>query len=362
MKNSSIAALFLALAALASFQFFTIGSLKRDLNNLRAQLHVAPPEPDSNSKPSPQTPSLSLGSLPARVTTLEKTVGELSRTADFLAERGMVPPSPTRVEEIQGRFFDVAAADADRLRAFRLMRRNGAITDEVALQAVNWLQSSTNSNTRRELLRQMDGLTNAAIKDPLLAMVATESNGGVREELVDILGDFSHDPAVEAKMWDLAINDPNGEVREEAADALTEGSMTPERIASLQKKAADPSLPLDVRLLALQGLREADSSAPELINEMVTLAQNSTDPVTRAKLFDAFDGINDPALMPSLVNGLQDPNPVVRERAADALSSFSSDPRIQEWLNHVIQNDTDPRVKREAHQALEQSQRRRGGR
>ena len=84
--------------------------------------------------------------------------------------------------------------------------------------------------------------------------------------------------------------------------------------------------------------------------------------MTRAKLFQAFEGVNDPNLMPTLVHGLQDPNPVVRENAADALGSFASDPRIKEWLNHVIQNDADPRVKREAMQALQQSERRgRGG-
>jgi vesicle coat complex subunit len=80
--------------------------------------------------------------------------------------------------------------------------------------------------------------------------------------------------------------------------------------------------------------------------------------VERAKLYRAFDGINDQNLMAPLVQGLQDPNPVVRENAADALGSFASDPRIKEWLNHVIATDADPRVKREAHAALEQSQRR----
>jgi HEAT repeat protein len=114
--------------------------------------------------------------------------------------------------------------------------------------------------------------------------------------------------------------------------------------------------------MAMRALRESNTQAPEVITEMANLAQSSTDPVTRARLFQAFDGINDPNLMPTLVHGLQDPNPVVRENAADALGSFASDPRIQEWLNHVIQTDADPRVKREAMQALEQSQRRGGGR
>jgi HEAT repeat protein len=98
--------------------------------------------------------------------------------------------------------------------------------------------------------------------------------------------------------------------------------------------------------------------APEVINEMMNLAQTA-DPLARAKLFDAFDGVRDPALLPSLVQGLQDTNPNVRESAADALSSYSGDPRVQEWLKHVVQNDSDPRVQREAQEVLEESQRRR---
>jgi len=53
-----------------------------------------------------------------------------------------------------------------------------------------------------------------------------------------------------------------------------------------------------------------------------------------------------------LVNGLQDPNPIVRQKAADSLGSYP-DPRVQQWLEHVLQNDTDEAVKREAHRALE---------
>jgi HEAT repeat protein len=274
-------------------------------------------------------------------------------------DRGVVPPSEDRLAQMQQRFFDPAASDADRLRSLRLLRRgNQQLDDTVVAQAVNWLQSSTNGNTRRELLQQLDGVTNSALKQPLLAMLQTETSRNVREELVDVLSDFANDPAVESKLWDLALNDPDGDVRGEARDALTGGRLTPERIDRLREKAGSPNASLDERLLSLRALREANVQAPELISEMASMAQNATDPITRAKLFQAFDGINDPTLMAPLVHGLQDPNPVVRENAVDALSTFSSDPRIQEWLNHVIQNDTDPRVKREAHSALEESQRR----
>lgn len=346
--------------ALTGFQLYSFNSLQREVRHLRAQLEGLPEQEAPSQQTNRAQSSLSLGSLPARLAQLEQSVAELARTSELLVERGLVPPNAARMQDMQARFFDPSASDSDRLRALRMIRRNGQITDEVAAQALGLLQNSTNANTRRELLRQLDGLTNSTMKEPLLALLSTEQNGGVREELVDALGDFAQDPAVEAKMWDLALNDPNGEVREEAQDALTEGDLSPERVAALAQKAADPELSLDARLLALRGLREADATPGQLVSDLATLAQTSQDPVTRAKLFSAFDGINDPALMAPLVYGLQDPNPLVRERAADALSSFSSDPRIQEWLNHTIQNDADPRVKREAAQALEQAQRRRG--
>lgn len=274
-------------------------------------------------------------------------------------DRGMVPPNEERLAQLQQRFFDPNAPDAERMRSLRMLKRTQPqLSDEIVTQALTMLQSSTNGNTRRQLLQQLDGVTNAAMKGPLIAMLDSETTGNVREELVDVLSEFASDPGVETKLWQLAMNDPDGEVREQAEEALTEGPATPERVQALREKAANPNASLDERLLSLRALREANAPAPEVISDMANLAQTSTDPVTRAKLFQAFDGINDPNLMSPLVHGLQDPNPVVRESAADALSSFASDPRIQEWLNHVIANDADPRVKREAYAALEQSQRR----
>jgi hypothetical protein len=288
---------------------------------------------------------------------LEHAVANLARTSDFLVERGMTPPNEDQIAKMQDRFQDTLSADRERLRALQILRRNGQVNEQVALQAVDWLRTATNASTRRDLLRRMDGLTNAALKEPLLAMLATETSGGVREEMVDVLSDFVTDPAIENKIWELALNDADEDVRDEARDALTEGRMTPERVASLQQRASDPNQPLDARLLALRGLGEADASAPEVIAEFASLAQNSTDPVMRAKLFDAFDEVRDPSLMVPLVYGLQDPSPVVRERAADALGAYGTDERVQQWLRHVAENDADPRVKREAHRALEQSQR-----
>ena len=370
MNKGAVIAGGLVLAAIVVLQMTTTAKMKAEMEQLRAELsgvqesgvHDDPEGLPARPDQPRRTGGVSLGTLPGRVTTLEQSVAELGKISEYLVERGMVPPSEERLSEMRERFFDPNASDGDRLRGLRLLRREGQLTDGVALQALNWLQSSTNANTRRQLLRQLDGATNAVMAQPLLAQLGTEESGNVREELVDVLGSFANDPAIESKLWELAMNDPNGEVREEARDALTDGNMTPERVESLKQKATNPNASLDERLLALEGLKEADTHPPEVLAEMTHLVQTSTDPVVRAKLYDALDGINDPSLMAPLVAGLQDANPIVRERAADALGSFSSDPRIQEWLNHVIANDADPRVQREAAQALEQSRRRDRGR
>jgi HEAT repeat protein len=109
----------------------------------------------------------------------------------------------------------------------------------------------------------------------------------------------------------------------------------------------------------LNTLQEENATSPDVVAEMINMAQNMSDPVSKARLFGALEGVRDPSLMPTLVNGLQDANPVVRENAVEALRPFTNDPRIQEWLNFIVQNDNDPRVKREAHQALARQQQRR---
>jgi len=352
------------IVGLGAVQFNQMQQFRAELASLRAELRgtqeIASTSTAEQTRPASGDRTVG---LQARLANVERVLADLSKATESLMDRGMVPPNEERLAQLQQRFFDPSAPDAERLRSLRMLKRTQPqLSDELVTQALTMLQSSTNGNTRRQLLQQLDGVTNAAMKGPLIAMIDSETTGNVREELVDVLSDFASDPSVETKLWQLAMNDPDGEVREQAEEALTEGPATPERLQSLREKAANPNASLDERLLSLRALREANAQAPEVISDMANLAQTSTDPVTRAKLFRAFDGINDPNLMSPLVHGLQDPNPVVRESAADALSSFASDPRIQEWLNHVIANDADPRVKREAYAALEQSQQRRGRR
>lgn len=359
---------FLCLATLFGVQFNQINKLKREVSALRAEIPVpvltelksgeGTVTPQSNSQENTLNSQDNV-TLEKRLAHLERNIANLANLprGRGIGPMGNVQPSEEELASLQQRLLDPGATDADRLRALRGMRRGNQLSDEVVAQSLSMLQTSTNSNFRRELLQQLDGSTNAALKQPLMALLDSETgDNGLREQVVNSLRRFVDDPAIESKLWDVALNDPNTRVRDQAREALARAPATPERVEQLLNRAANPEASLDERLVSFRALRLAKSHTPEVVSDLATLAQNSTDPIARAKLFKSFNGLTDQSLMLPLVNGLQDPDPIVRQNAANALSEFP-DPRVQQWLTHLIQNDADPAVKREAHAALEHSQR-----
>jgi HEAT repeat protein len=219
------------------------------------------------------------------------------------------------------------------------------------------MQSTTNNNFKQQILQGFSGLTNSTLKQPLFAMLQTETDNNVRSQLVNALRSYTDDPVIESKLWEMAINDPDASVRNRARDAVTRNApATPERIARLSQTTRDPNASLDDRLLSFRALRIAKAHTPEMVTELAALADSTTDPVAKAKLLKSFNGLTEPGLMLPLVNSLQDPDPVVRRNAADSLGSYS-DPRVVEWLEHMVKNDTDEAVRKEAHRALEAARR-----
>ena len=218
--------------------------------------------------------------------------------------------------------------------------------------AVSWLNSATNSGLREDILNQLEGATNSALQSPLMQLALSDADEDVRGQAVDNLGRFAADPQVEAMLWNILSKDQSDSVREEAANALARLPVTDARRVALEKLALDPNASLDTRLVALQALQRANAGTPDTLAAVAQVAHASENPAERARWFDAFDGINDPVLKTPLVHGLQDPNPEVRERAADALSTFRSDPAVLEWLQYIAKNDVDPQVRREALRAM----------
>jgi HEAT repeat protein len=132
--------------------------------------------------------------------------------------------------------------------------------------------------------------------------------------------------------------------------------MSDARAQNLRERAARSDATVEERLIAWEALREADRAAPEIGAQLAALAESTQNPDQRIRLFNAFEDHSDPAFLPPLIQGLQDPNPFVREQAADALGEFRSNPAVQEWLLHLSQSDPDSAVRRQAYRNLPEPQ------
>jgi hypothetical protein len=123
---------------------------------------------------------------------------------------------------------------------------------------------------------------------------------------------------------------------------------------ALQERASNPNSSLEERIVAWRALRTSDQDPSEISATLAQMAQSSKDPFERARLIKAFDdAINRPTsrdavFLPPLMQGLQDPSPLVREPAAKALKDFSANPDVQKWLRWAAENDPDPGVRKEA--------------
>lgn len=294
--------------------------------------------------------------LNERVVVLEKTVAQLTLASEYLMSRGQLPLADNKRAEFEQKVMDTSAPDRDRLQALRLLRRNGALSDTMIQHALSWMETVTNGGLREDLVQQLGSATNSLLRDPMMKLATSDPHSDVRERAVQNLRGAVTDPQVEAMLWNLARNDTDGGVREEAEKALREGPMTESRRAGMRTRALDPNSSLDERLLAVRTLRESGEGSPEATAALAQVAQTSQDPRERARVFDAFDGTSDPNMKLPLVYGLQDPDPSVRERAADALSGYKKDPAIIDWLKHVAANDPETRVRREASKALQDRQ------
>jgi HEAT repeat protein len=358
MRNVLIGSAVVIAVAAVAIQFNSLRQLRSELADIRSQLAGSAPAVAANPAEACATdrPRAVVVRRDAqanqRLAELEAAVAELTRESEYLKSRGQLPLAERDLADARARFLNATLSDRDRLRALQQLRRNGRLPDDLALSAMAWVQSSTNAATRRSLLQQLDGVNNPAFKQPLLNLASSEQDSNVREEAVDNLRAFIGDPQVEAALWDILKNDPDSYVRREAEQALSRGPFSESRVAALQERALDSQLSLDDRLMALRALERADADSTSVTAMLAELAQATTNPADKLKLFRAFDGSDDPVVKLPLVHGLQDPNPLVREEAVDALSDFRDDPAVLQWLQYVSQNDADPQVRREAFEAL----------
>ena len=350
----SLGAALVLLGAMA-VQHQSTRRLQSDMAAVRQQLAVPEPAAPEVEPRRDLVSSSTDAAVLQRLGALEQAIAQLVRQSDYLMERGQLPLATNKLGDLFAKFTDASVPDRDRLQALRLLRRSGGITEEALSQAINWAQTSTNADTRDEVLSALEGLTNSVLRDPLLAFALTDPNPSVREQAVDSLRRFVNDPEVEAQLWKV-INDPD--VGRTAIQGILDGPKTPGRMAALQERASNPNSSLEERIVAWRALRRSDQDPSEVSATLAQLAQSSQDPLERARLIKAFDeAVNRPTsldgvLLPALMQGLQDPSPLVGEPAARALRDFSTDPNVQNLLRWAAEYHPDTGVRKEAAAAL----------
>ncbi len=356
----------LAVFAVAS-HFQTVGQLESRIKQLEEKVLTASSQSESAlaaSKAARRSNTITGAAayddvrLSTRVAEVEDSVVELRHATDYLMEHGQIPLAERKIEELVAKLSDASLPDSERISALRLLQRNRALSDASVTAALNWFQTATVENTKRDILRGLENATNGVMKLPMINLASNDPNNGIRAQAAENLQPFINDPQVEQMMWTRLQTETDPRVRQEIMEALSRGGATPDRIANLQARAQNPAAPMEERLLALQALRGSKTEVEQIVASFAATAQSTTDPNVRAQIFGAFDNMSDPTLKVPLVYGLQDANAQVRARAADALSSHAADPAVQQWLRYVMDNDSDPRVRREAMQALEEGQRR----
>ncbi|MFO1461491.1 MAG: HEAT repeat domain-containing protein [Verrucomicrobiota bacterium] len=345
-----------ALAGALGFQQHRINQLASQLGEVRRDLLKVTgepaPAPETQIEPAEHASAPADAPLIRRLISVEQAVERLTEANDHLMNRGQLPLTTGKREQLLAQLENPSAEDRERLQALRLLRRNGSIPDEALRATLDWLGSTTNAGVQSRLLQQLSGLTNASLQAPLLALATGSSGVEVRQKAVGALRPFVGDPQVDSQLWDLFLKETDPGLRRQAREALVEGPVSDARAAVLRDRASAPANTVEERTLAWEALRSAGKSTPEVSAALAQLAQNTTDTRDRLRIFEVFNEASDPAFIPPLVQGLQDPSPLVRARAADALSDFRSEPAVEEWFRYLAENDADPNVRRQAMRAL----------
>jgi hypothetical protein len=348
----TLAAVAIGALVLTFLQLMKINRLQREVSALHSQ-PTAVSYGSGLGAPSARLEA-SIENLEYRLQRLEFASTEFSGVIEVLQKQGDLPLQAETIASLKVQLQNPDATDQDRFRALRLLRGTQNLSDDLFYDVLAWLQTATNAHTRRTLVSRLKDFPNADYRQPLLELLDKEDSLAVRYQIIASLHPFRGDSQVEDRLWQLSQNDPDRRLRELALQELAKGQLTSERIAALQANAMRPDLPLEDQLQAFRTLRNAQAISPAVLDKWIDLAGRAEDPSRRAKILSALDGVTDERIKVPLVQGLQDPSPVVRERAAHILGRFAhSDARIREWLIYVSQNDSDPEVQREAHRMLE---------
>ena len=199
-----------------------VDDLKARVARLERELASAPRQAGESDPPpvSSESPPADVAELRKRIESLEQrqTAGRFTPPESGRMNR----PNPELAEIYKKRLFDTSQKDQLRAQSLYALRTQGAHkADDVVDAGLALLAQSKEPPARTLVLRALQGADNPRIVQPVLTILATDSNDTMRYEAAGTLGDYVEQPAVKAALEAAAANDASERVRRRAQAALT---------------------------------------------------------------------------------------------------------------------------------------------
>ncbi len=125
------------------------------------------------------------------------------------------------------RALDSGNSVEDRLAALKSLRFSrieepDARTPDVVASMIDLVQTSADAGVRADIYRQLDGVTDPNLLQPLLDSLANDEHPEVREEAAETLAKYLPDDQVDAALRHAEAHDEDEGVREQAAESLSQ--------------------------------------------------------------------------------------------------------------------------------------------
>jgi len=210
-------------------------------------------------------------------------------------------------------------------------------------------------------LEQQVGKTALEASEPRIEVPVPVTGAPVpdRSTAAAIVELSTHLARVEAELAELKAK---SEVRAVVDPIIPNSRPSPEAIdAALEQltlRARDVAATEEQRLAALRELRgktrpDGLDARLAVLDDMLVLAQNSTDPAVRADVWRQLSNVTDPRLKQPLLDALAfDKDAKAREEAAETLAGFLPDAKVEAALRQALQNDASEDVRKQAGKSL----------
>ncbi len=265
------------------------------------------------------------------------------------------------IAEAQAMVLDASLSDSERLDALKKLpsRSEELRSDAVVIAAAQIAMSSDASRVRAGVWREMAGVDDPYLVQPLLHSLANDIDEDVRRVAAEtLLRGFLDEPDVRGALEYAAENDASEWVRNEIRLSMLSET---ERQEELRATVLDTTKTDRERSLALGNLwmgmfrnSNPEALSGEVVVAMVEMARTSNSPRIRSEVWSYLNGTSDPYLVQPLLDALaNDSDERVRDAAAKGLTEFLAESGVHEALEQARVNDASPLVRKTVNEALE---------